>query len=188
MTRNQIRVIVSALLAVAGLGAWIFGSSVGGELTFQTNPEGNDLAEVRVLQVPLQNRELAGEEPAERADLYIDVEVDVTGGKNRLVYTIGDLNGNYVETFAVDFWYVTDDTMSLEDSPLHIPNERINNFVPAGEELIGCIEVVTAGELRKVGGSIGKSENWHAQINWYGRARSANPSPLPELVQMNKCR
>jgi len=134
----------------------------------------------------LWRRPLPGEEPPEPPVLHIDVNVDTSSGKNRLVYNITEEHGYYVESFKVEFWYKDEEHPTKEDSPLVIP-VPIENYVKANDTLTSCIEVVPA-ELAEIGGDIGTSENWEATIERHGRYRAQNPDPLPPLADAHTCR
>ena len=139
--------------------------------------EGDDLEAIRLTQTALSQRPLPGEAPEEEPELDIRVEVNTSGGKNRLDYYISEAHGFYVETFRIEFRY--------KGSPLRFAH-YLESYVKANETLKDCIEVVPA-ELSKVGGDIGTSENWEAEIISYGRARAENPDPLPPVANIRRC-
>ena len=132
---------------------------------------------VEEASVTLGNRKLAGAEPSERPDLAAQVEVDRSMGKNRLYFTITEAHGFYVEQFQVRFWYVKAGVTGPENSPL-APLQFFDRYLPAKGTLRVCMEVVPA-ELSRVGGDIGDTSNWKAEIEWHGRARAKNPDPFP---------
>lgn len=144
------------------------------------------MANTSTMKQSLMERELPGEDPPTPAEIDVRVEVDTSSGKNRLVYYLSESQGYYVETFALEFWYVTGPDMDLIDAPIRFV-QRVNDYVEVNKELSGCIEV-TPGELRPVGGDIGNSDNWYVELLWYHRARVQNPDPLPPIIIMNKCR
>lgn len=146
---------------------------------------GDELANIRLLQTLLELRPLGGTEPPEIPDLSIQAEVDPTGEKNRLYYYITEAHGYYVETFRITFYYKPDPDTSIEDSPLRVPT-YLDDYLKANDTLRSCIEIVP-GELGLVGGAMGTSEQWGAEITDYGRARMQNPDPLPPLTEMDKC-
>jgi len=113
------------------------------------------------------------------------VQVNKSTGKNRLEYWITEEHGYYVETFQIRFYYKDEPDDTLEDAKFFF-DHHVNKFVPAGEPLHDCLEVVSA-ELRHVGGDIGESENWGAEILSHGRYRMENPDPLPLLSNVVDC-
>jgi len=147
-----------------------------------------DRKELDLLGTRLWLRELPGEEPPEPPILHIDVAVDTSSGKNRLVYNITEEHGYYVETLWVDFWYKDAEHPTKEESLL-VVTHPIENYVKANETLTGCIELNPA-ELEDVGGDIGTTENWGARIyrKEGSRARAQNPDPLPPLGDAGACR
>ena len=136
-------------------------------------------------KMPLWQFNLPGEEPAEEPDLAIEVDVDATGRKNRLYYTISESHDYYVETFYVDFYYKPTPDTDQFDSPF-VMSEFINNYVKSGETLRGCLEVVPA-EMQKFGGEMGTAENWGAEITHYGRARLKNPETFNPVIIVSSC-
>lgn len=148
--------------------------------------KGDELANIRLLQTLLELRPLEGQEPPEMADLSIQVEVDPTGEKNRLYYYITEAHGYYVETFKITFYFKPDPDTPIEDSPLRV-STYLDDYLKAKDTLRSCTEIVP-GELGRVGGVMGTSEQWGAEITEYGRARMHNPDPLPPLTEVGKCR
>ncbi len=139
-----------------------------------------ELADIRLLQTVLAKRDLAGEEPADPPELSIRVEVDRSSGKNTLCAYITEAHGYYVESFRIRFWYKGgDEYPDPESSPLKVTHYA-NAYVKANDTLKECIQVVPA-ELNQIGGDIGTSEDWDAEITMHGRARLENPDPLPPL-------
>lgn len=135
--------------------------------------------------VPLCDRDLPGEEPAEEPEFNIQVAVNATSGKNRLDFWINETHGYYVESFSVVFWYKEDPDMDLDDAPLRV-NEYFENYLLANDTLKDCLDIVPA-ELRHVGGGLGTTENWGAEVLWYCRARLENPDEIPVLIKAGVC-
>ena len=144
-----------------------------------------ELARKRIEQTALCKRPLPGKEPAEPPDLAVTVEVDRASGKNRLYFNITESHGYYVETFRIQAWYKREGVTGPENSPLHV-NVYVENFLKANETFRTCAEVVPA-ELSRVGGDIGTTENWEAEVEWHCRAREKNPDPLPHVTDMGRC-
>lgn len=152
-----------------------------------TPAEREELRISRETQTPLGQRPLPGEEPAIPPQLEIRVEANPESGKNRLIFYISEAHGYYVEEFDIRFWWKPDgQDIAMEDSPLIVVHRIINKYLKANETFQDCVEVVDA-ELKRVGGSIGKTENWAAAIVQHGRARAKNPDPLPLLPNVPPC-
>ena len=64
-----------------------------------------------------------------------------------------------------------------EDSPL-VLNQFFDRYMPARENLRLCLEVVPA-ELQRVGGDIGATSDWNAEVVWHNRWRANNPNQFP---------
>jgi len=135
--------------------------------------------------IPLCERELPGEEPDEQPEFDIQVAVNATSGKNRLDFWITEAHGYYVEAFSVVFWYKETPDMELDDAPLQV-REYFESYLPANDTLKDCLDIVPA-ELRHVGGGLGTTENWGAEVLWYCRARLENPDSFPVLIQAGDC-
>ena len=130
----------------------------------------------------LDTFDLKCDEPAEEPDVAVQVEVDRSKGKNRLYYTITEAHGFYVEQFRVRFWYVKEGVTGPENSPL-VVTQFFDRFLPAKSTLRVCMEVVPA-ELSRVGGDIGDTKNWKAELDWHGRACTKNPDPMPPRTDL----
>lgn len=144
-------------------------------------------AKLRERQKTLKDRFMAGENAAEPPKLSIRFEVDNSKGKNRFVFYISEEHGYYVETFDIDFWYKKTPDMTFEDSPLPLNHKILNRYLAANETLKDCIELTDA-EMLHINNDMGTSENWGAVIRHYGRYRTKNPDPLPELDVYPTCR
>lgn len=134
---------------------------------------------------PICDRELAGEEPAEEPEFAVQVALSGVSDKNRLDFWITEAHGYYVESFRLLIWYKEDPDMELEDASLHVEH-FVENYLLANDTLKDCLEIVPA-ELRHVGGGMGTTENWAAEVIWYCRTRLENPDPLPVLIRAHQC-
>lgn len=134
----------------------------------------------------LAMRPLKGHEPLVPPEFDIYVEVDPTGEKNRLFFYITEAHGYYVESLNVLFYYKPTPDTTPDDSPLAV-SVYLDDYITAGETYKGCTDV-TDHELSRIGGVMGRSENWGATVVDYGRARETNPDPLPEVSPVGKCR
>ena len=174
------------LVIAAGLGVYFATKAAAPppENTPSTDGTPEERATRAITQTPLEQRELAGESPAEEPDLSIRLEVDPAGKKNRLFYYISESHGYYVETFTIDVYHVSEPGGEPDEEP--ILSQYINDFLEANETLKGCFELVPS-ELKKADGGMGTSENWYAEISRHGRHRAENPEPLPPLANVNKC-
>lgn len=135
--------------------------------------------------VPVWNQPLAGEEPSERAEFDVRVEVDPSGRKTRLFFYITEEHGYYVESPNLTLWHVAEPGLELDDTNLRVPY-IINDFIRANETYKGCVDVVPA-ELANVGDDIGTDQNWAAHVESWGRTRLENPDPFPTVVHAMSC-
>ncbi len=184
----QPRLIILVLLAIGlgvGLAVRLSNKSTGVEVDTEELLADDDLALIRVKQTMLGQRPLAGEEPPEKPELQIQVEVNTTSGKNRLDFWISEAHGYYVEEFTIEFWYKTEPDMEPSESALTMQH-NLQGYVLANETLRDCTEIVPA-ELALVGDDIGATENWGARILSHGRARAESPSPVPPLADRLPC-
>lgn len=147
---------------------------------------GVSLEQYRLLQTSLDRRELSGREPEVGPEFIVEVSVDPTGRKNRAFVDISETHGFYVETFRIGVFFKSKPETTLDDSPLTVEHFA-DQFIPANGTLRTCIDF-NPNELNKVGGVMGLDENWHAEVLTYGRAREANPNPLPEQAEAFDCR
>ncbi|MBI4719308.1 MAG: hypothetical protein HY763_16045 [Planctomycetes bacterium] len=143
-----------------------------------------------IVNTPLHRRgPLPGEDPNPPPELDVKVEVDTSGGKNRLVLYISEKHGYYVEWFSIDFWHVANEAQRTD--PKGTPfftNYVLDRYLKANETLRDCIEIVDAELLRTKTKTIGTADDWAARISKYGRARAKNPDPLPIVNTVERCR
>jgi len=144
-----------------------------------------DQKRLDTMKTSLASRDLPGEEPGEKPEFQVQVEVNQTSGKNRLDFWVTETHGYFVETIKLEIWYKEKPDMELEDSPFHI-EQHFEAYITAGETLKLCMELVPA-ELRHVPQGMGVSENWGARVGYYHRAREENPDPLPLLPKNDRC-
>ncbi len=130
----------------------------------------------------LWHYDLPGEQPAEPPDLELDISVDPADGKNRIYFTLSEANDYYVESFILEFWYLTDPDTEFEESPLRVVH-YVDKYIKAGEVLEDCTDVVNE-ELKRVGGEMGTIDNWAGRISGRGRMRYRTANP-PELRREN---
>ena len=181
--------IVILIVTVAGLAIYLATRATAPpveEMVFEDSITGEELRKIRLLQTLLKDRPLPGSEPSQPPELAIQVEVDETSEKNRLYFYITEAHGYYVEMFDIAFYFNPDPDKPGGEGP-RACSAYIDDYVKANETLKGCIEVVPA-ELQTIGGDMGTSENWEAEIVSHGRARMQNPDPLPPLTETGKCR
>jgi len=129
------------------------------------------------LKITLDKLPLPGREPAEPADVAVQLEVDRSRGKNRIYFTLSERHGYYVEQFRIGFGWKKG---GLDKE------QYFDRYIKANETLRLCLEVVPA-ELAKIGGDMGTSEDWDAEVSWHGRARERNPDPLPPDKDLGRC-
>ena len=139
------------------------------------------LRDIRDQQKMLQDRVFDCEQ-TDDVYLAIRVEVDPADKKNRLYFYITEENGCFVETFNVTFFYKPTPDTTPAESP-YVFTQFLNQYVAANDTFKGCIEVVPP-ELARVGGDMGTSENWGAEIIDFHSACLDNPDPLPTVPKM----
>ena len=62
----------------------------------------------------------------------------------------------------------------------------MNRYLEANDTMVECLELVPR-ELSFVGGTIGSSEDWAAEITGYNRARIANPKRFHVIGGDDRC-
>jgi len=139
-------------------------------------------------QLSLWQRPLPGEEPDPPPEFTVNVSVDLSAGKNRLIFEVTEIHGYYAEYLTFFFWYhkpgeVLDDPANQS---LFRTQHVANKYIKAGEVLRESIEIVPA-EIDQAGGDMGSGENWSATVSCV-RARAKNPDPLPFTPEFGKDR
>lgn len=170
------------LVAMAGGLAVYFAVRSAPDTVAKVQIRGKD----KVDPPPIWQRPLEGEEPPDRCEFDVTVEVDTTTGQNLLYFNITEVHGYYAESLKLRFWYSEQGKYpNEEDSPLS-RGYYFDRYVPANGVLRTCFALVNA-ELAHIGGSIGSTGDWSASIEDYNRARVDNPATFPELEASTTC-
>ncbi len=148
-------------------------------------PEKEEIRRAREMGTELGKRPLPGEEPSEKPEVLVQVEVDESSAKNRLNFIISEAHGYYVESFTLEVWYTGSEGYDSDDSPLRMEIHR-DVFLRANETLRECTDVVPA-ELSRIDDDMGTSDDWDIRVIRHGRARVNDPDPLPLLPDMLGC-
>lgn len=149
------------LVILAAAGVWTF--------TRTPAEEPKDQPYVPVVEQRLISKvPLAGEEPEVAPEFDASVRVDTSTGKNRIFIEITEANGLFVSTMKVQVYH-----KDRERAVLEVYLDRV---LPVDGTLTHFVEVVPA-ELAMIGGDIGASEDWSANVYWHHRARLEDPDP-----------
>ena len=185
--RLVILVVLAAALAVYFAG--VKGKEPVVDTAFESGLTKEEESQTQADKRLLSERPLPGREPAVRPkapeDFAVTIEVDPSGKKNRLYFTISERHGYYIETMRIIAWRTKGGTTDPEDSPLVVP-VYVNDYIKANETLRWCAEVVPA-ELARVGGDLGTTADWAARVEYFHRAREKHPDPLPSVLRMVSC-
>ncbi|HNQ24520.1 MAG TPA: hypothetical protein PKK06_15655 [Phycisphaerae bacterium] len=121
-------------------------------------------------QKMLQDLPLPGEEPTVRPEFHVEVRVDTSDGKNRLWMVITEAHGYFAETFRLAFW--------KKGYEQHRWDHFVNDYLKARGTLVVESFVVPA-ELLRVGGDMGQTGDWEAEVVEHGRVRAETPPNWP---------
>ncbi len=184
-----VRLVILLVLA-AGLSIFLAvrASAPPTETQVSDNLSAQELERHRSEKQHVWQHPLEGEEPPVPPELDIQIEVDPTGKKNRILYYITEAHGYYVEAFEIDFWYKPTPDTTKEESPLVRTQLLSSYYLKAKETLKGCFDVVTA-EMDVIGGEMGTNENWGVEVFHHpqGRARMQNPDRFPQVGNATRC-
>jgi len=168
------------LIVVAGIlvATAAFKGSAPSAKTGDDGPRIRPLGECDLL---VTQQEVPGDEPDELPsldDFTINLEVDRTSVKNRIVFTVSEAHGYYVDGLDIRFWWQPDGKpIDSDDSPFSFVY-HMNNYIKANETFKDCL-TVTNPELNNIGGDMGATSNWGAQVEDYRRVRLQNPEKFP---------
>ncbi len=139
------------------------------------------------VQKDYRDMELRGcVEPDEDADLRLVHDVDSTGRKNRIFFTIAESNDLFVAGFELELWYKEHPDQDYDDSPFKL-TEYVEDFVRSGETLEGCLEL-NAGEMTSLPGQVmGTIDNWEVEVIDWHRVCETDPVPLPPRKRVHTC-
>lgn len=191
-TRLIILAVIAAILALR------FATTMSDPPKAETQEEASiydgdgthSLEDIRVMQKDLWTRgDLPGKKPGVAAEPQVRVEVDTSGGKNRFYLYISESHGFYMDTITIDVWYTGENNEYNDDnSPLTVTQRIMNKYLKANDTLVDCMEIVPT-ELDRIGGDIGDTQNWDAEVvSWMdNRVRESNPDPLPLIYESDRC-
>jgi len=131
----------------------------------------------------LNEMDLPGEEPGVPAEFEIAVRRDADDIKQRIYFEITETHGFFAETFRVRFYFTP--TGKGPDARVLVFMHYINDFLEANDTLAGEV-LISDAELGVIGGDMGSTENWSAQLVMHGRVRVDNPGPSWEGWQMGR--
>lgn len=123
--------------------------------------------------------------PPEPPAFEFDVRVRPGDPKHRLYFDVRETHGCFVAYLNIAFFYKPEPDSSIDASPLIVPH-TVPTFLVERRTLTSCIEVVDR-ELKMIGGQIGTSENWGAEMTSIGRACRQAPDPLPPVSDLPAC-
>jgi hypothetical protein len=138
-----------------------------------------------IVKVQVADQPIGGKEPVEQADLHVTVEVDTNRGMNRLHFTVRESHGWYVDTLRIAAWKKGPGIDGPEDAAYAV-RTLVNNYLLANDTYRTCTDL-TLAEVQLLGGEIGRTDEWTAIVEDYGRAREQNPDPLPRAITVAKC-
>ena len=152
----------------------------------ESNEERLDRERRDELAIEVHKRFLPGSDPEVPPVFDVRVEVDPTGEKNRLFLYITEEHGYYVETITIVFRYFDSPDLDWEDGT-YVASSYLLDILKANETLKACADI-TSNELDGIGGAMGDTSNWRAQVTKHGRARDKNPEKFPLIDDYGKCR
>lgn len=145
---------------------------------------GEGQADVDVVKATVAEQPIGGTEPSVEPEFIIQLEVDRTGGRSRLVVNLSEKHGFYADTFDIEVWRKGPNVTGPMDSP-HSFIIHINNFLRANSTFRTCADVMPS-ELDRFGGDIGTPADWDFQLLRFGRVREKDPDPLPRVSPLAK--
>ena len=152
----------------------------------ESNEERLERERRREIETPVHKRRLPGSDPEVPPVFDVRVEVDPTGEKNRLFLYITEEHGYYVETLTIAFRYFDSPDLEWEDGT-YVASSYLLDILKANETLKACADI-TSNELHGIGGAMGETSSWRAQVTEHGRARYKNPEQFPIIDDFGKCR
>jgi len=124
----------------------------------------------RIDQMMLREHALPGEEPAVPPEFHVDVQIDSSEGKNKVILTITEAHGYFAETFRIAWWKKGFERVRFD----HFANA----YLEAKGTLVQEIFAVPA-ELAQIDGEMGETGDWEAEVVEHGRVRLETPENWP---------
>lgn len=135
----------------------------------ENNVDGGEVGK-RLDQMMLREHDLPGEEPAVPPEFHVDVQIDTSGGKNKVIFTITEAHGYFAETFRIAWWKKGFERVKFDDFA--------NVYLKANDTLVREIYAVPA-ELAQIDGDMGETGDWEAEVVEHGRVRLETPENWP---------
>lgn len=120
-----------------------------------------------------------GEEPEIPPEFDVAVEVDPNPNKHRLYFYVTERHGYYVEGLTIQAWFNPDGAEVGPERSVTF-SHYVNDYLEANGTLVTCMDIAAA-ELDNIGGDMLTTEYWGAWVIRYGRARTENRDPLPDI-------
>ena len=121
-------------------------------------------------KIPLSELPLPGEEPDVPPEFHVDVQIDPTGGRNKVILTITEAHGYFAETFRIAWWKKGFERVRFD--------HYVNDYLEAKGTLVQEIFAVP-GELDQIDGELGQTGDWEAEVTEHGRVRLETPENWP---------
>ncbi len=165
-------VLIAVIVYVATKGTRttdvvIEAGSEGSSVVYSDNPVGP--------KETLTEMDLPGEEPDVSPEFEIAVRRDADDFKQRIYFEITETHGFFAETFRVRFYFTP--TGKGQAARVLVFLHYVNEFLEANGTLANEVLISDAELDDLIGGDMGSSENWSAEIVMHGRVRIENPDP-----------
>ncbi|MEE9295211.1 MAG: hypothetical protein V3W34_09670 [Phycisphaerae bacterium] len=159
------RVVALAILAALGAFVWYT----------QHRVEHPDLPKEVDQSPKYYDPEVEGVEPDAPPDIHVDVDVERQGEKAKIIFTVSETHGWYVDHIFIDFWYVEKDEngeLKQIGRPLRF---LLHQYLPFG----GTITDYTTPQSHEFPeiDDFGTTENWQARAVSWGKVLAPEPEP-----------
>ena len=131
------------------------------------DPEEDDES---IAKIELSALPLPGKKPSVPPEFHVDVQIDSSGGRNKVILTITEAHGYFAETFRIAWWKKGFERVRFD--------HYANDYLEARGTLVEEIFAVPA-ELDQIDGDIGQTGDWEAEVVEHGRVRLETPENWP---------
>lgn len=166
------RMIILVLILVGVGGVWTFRDPGDPKSDYDAGDEPTSMGKTVGLMVDLSSLALPGADPPVTPEFDVTVVVDTSDGRNKLISTVTERHGYFVETLSVDLYFMP--TGGAPDDEVRVYQRFVQDYIRVDDSLT-LVDFVVPAELSKFGGSMGESSNWRGEVVAHGRSRLEDP-------------
>ncbi len=164
------RMVILVLILVGVGGVWTFRDPGDPKSDYDLGDEPTFVGKTLGLTKVLAELALPGADPPVTPEFDVTIEVDTSEGRNKLIYSVTERHGYFVETLTVGIYFTP-----TGGEEVLVYQRHVEDYILANDTL-RLVDFVVPAELDQFGGSMGESSNWRGEVVNFNRARVEDPA------------